>query len=314
MGFFDKITKIAERAADAVVKTSDKIAQTYQEQGFDGIVNKTTDSLNKATQGTQSYFKNISQENKKIMESIPEKDLEGTIAKMAAVVINTTETLAKDAAKATMETVDNVSKNIQNIIEEQKVSEQTDISTVNTPKEETKQTTIKARDLFLNQGEIAELDCMPIELFMKHLGAECNIDNNKFKLDGYTISTSNQKWFDWNNQKGGIGAITLVSHYVRIKNNLLDNINKEISKEVYHSSLEVLSQIFKLQEYQKDLSSWIQKNQPKKHEPIDSVSEEVPVTSVKKARKPKIEKTEPVEIVEPVKSVKKTPAKKLLKK
>ena len=140
MGFFDKITKIAERAADAVVKTSDKIAQTYQEQGFDGIVNKTTDSLNKATQGTQSYFKNISQENKKIMESIPEKDLEGTIAKMAAVVINTTETLAKDAAKATMETVDNVSKNIQNIIEEQKVSEQTDISTVNTPKEETKQT------------------------------------------------------------------------------------------------------------------------------------------------------------------------------
>ena len=49
MGFLDKITKLAEKAADAVVKTSDQLLKPIKRR-FDGIVNKTADSLTKAGQ------------------------------------------------------------------------------------------------------------------------------------------------------------------------------------------------------------------------------------------------------------------------
>lgn len=289
MGLFDKITKLAEKAADAVVKTSDQIAQTYQKDGFDGIVNKTADSLTKAGQKTQEYFNNIGDKNKQILDSIPEKDLEGTLAKATAVVINTTQTIVKDAAKVTMDTVEAVSKNIEKIVAEQNEEKVSDTPT------ETKKKTPDVKDLFLNEAQIAELDCMPIELYVKHLGAQSNVDGqaDKYKLDGFVFVSKNQKWYDFNNHKGGVGSISFVSHYIRVKNGLLDNVNAEVSKEIRNSAFDILSKVSELSEYQNDLNAWIKVENSKI-----------------KASKPTVDET-PEPVVEKPKRVRKTPVAKV---
>ena len=276
MGLFDKITKMAEKAVDAVVQTSDKINQTYQKEGFDGIVNRTADSFTKAGQKTQDYFNNIGEKNKQIMDSIPDKDLEATLAKATAVVINTTQTIVKDAAKVTKDTVDTVSKNIQDLVKEQEAAPE---------KKPVRKPISDAKELFLNEGQIAELDCMPIKLYVKHLGAESNVDGqaNKYYLDGFHFVTDDQKWFDFNNQKGGVGSLSFVSHYIRVKNNLLDNENSEISQEIRNSTFDILNKIFELKEYQEDLSSWIKEETAKNK--VNSVVEET--SKPKRTRKPK---------------------------
>ena len=310
MGFLDKITKLAEKAADAVVKTSDQIAQTYQKDGFDGIVNKTADSLTKAGQKTQEYFTNIGDKNKQILDAIPEKDLEATLAKATAVVINTTQTIVKDAAKVTMDTVDAVSKNIEKIVAEQnaeKVSE--------TPSTQQKKTS-DVKDLFLNEAQIAELDCMPIELYVKHLGAQSNVDgqSDKYELDNFVFVSKNQKWYDFNNQKGGVGSISFVSHYIRVKNGLLDNVNSEVSKEIRNSAFDILSKVSQLSEYQTDLNAWIKVENDKIKSTKPVVEETTPAVEkpkrVRKAPVAKVEET-PAPVAEKPKRVRKTPVAKV---
>lgn len=326
MGIFDKLTKLAEKAATAVVQTSDKINQTYQKEGFDGIVNKTADSFNKASQKTQNYFTTIGEKNKQIIDSIADKDLEGTLAKATAVVINTTQTIVKDAAKVTMDTVDSVSKNIEKLVAEQK------IETISPEVKVVKIPVSDVKELFLNEGQIAELDCMPIKLYVKHLGAETNVDGeaNKYKLDTFTFMNNEQKWYDFNNQKGGNGSLSFINHYIRVKNGLLDNENTDVSKEIRNSSFDILSKIFKLKEYKEDLSSWIKeenaKPQTEKENTVKTkrlkkpavklvITEEVetPKAVIKKTVK-KVMKKPAVEVVEAVvKPVVKKPSKKIVK-
>ena len=295
MGLFDKITKLAEKAADAVVKTSDQIAQTYQKDGFDGIVNKTADSLTKAGQKTQEYFTNIGDKNKQILDAIPEKDLEATLAKATAVVINTTQTIVKDAAKVTMDTVDAVSKNIDKIVAEQSEENISETSSKSQKK------TSDVKDLFLNEAQIAELDCMPIELYVKHLGAQSNFDGqeDKYKLDDFVFVSKNQKWYDFSNNKGGVGSISFVSHYIRVKNGLLDNDNSEVSKEIRNSVFDILSKIAELSEYQNDLNSWIKTENDK----IKSTKPVVEETPVPVAEKPKRVRKTPVAKVDETPSI-----------
>lgn len=283
MGFFDKITKIAEKAADAVVKTSDKINETYQKEGFDGILNKTADSLSNAGKKTQDYFNGIGEKNKQILDSIPEKDLEGTLAKATAVVINTTQTIVKDAAKVTVETVEAVSKNIEKIVTEENNTTDSSVQTpVNQP---VKKTVSDVKELFLNEAQIAELDCMPIKLYLKHLGAVHNVDGqaDKYSIDNFTFITNDQKWYDFNNQKGGTGSISFINHYIRVKNGLLDNVHPEIDKEIRNSAFDILSKILEMKEYRDDLGFWIknenQKNSQPTEEPVAPKTKRVRKTS-----------------------------------
>lgn len=294
MGLFDKITKLAEKAADAVVKTSDKINETYQKEGFDGILNKTADSITNAGKKTQDYINTLGEKNKQIMDSMPDKDLEGTLAKATAVVINTTQTLVKDAAKVTVETVESVSKNLEKM-----VSEDTSVE-VKTPVTETPAKKAKSdiKELFLNEGQIAELDCMPISLFVEHLGAKNNVDgqSDKYHLDGFNFVAKDQKWYDFNNQKGGVGALSFMNHYIRVTNGLLDNIHDEVNKEIRNSTFAILSEILEMKKYRDDLSVWI-KEQNAQVKPVQSkekveVSKEEVVAKPKRTRKPAAPKTE----------------------
>lgn len=323
MGLFDKITKLAEKAADAVVKTSDKINETYQKEGFDGIINKTADSITNAGKKTQDYINTLGEKNKQIMDSMPDKDLEGTLAKATAVVINTTQTLVKDAAKVTVGTVESVSKNIEKIVSEDTSSKESTVQATPATDTSTKKTKSDVKELFLNEGQIAELDCMPISLFVQHLGAESNVDGqrDKFKLDGFNFITKDQKWYDFNRQKGGVGALSFMNHYIRVNNGLLDNIHPEVQKEIRNSTFAILSEILEMPQYRESLSVWIkeQNTQPKTVTPqVENAAEELlddsespVVTKPKRTRKPVAQKTE-VENVEttPVKK----PARKTTKK
>lgn len=312
MGIFDKITKLAEKAAEAVVKTSDKINKTYQEDGFDGLVNKTANTFTKAGQKTQDYLNNLGEKNKQILDSIPDKDLEGTLAKATAVVINTTQTIVKDAATLTKNTVESVSKNIDQTLNETSQKNVTEKS--ESPVESTKKTTSTKKQLFLNEGEIAELDCMPIILLVKELGAKTNIDGekNKFSIDGANFVTNDQKWYDFNNNKGGSGAISFMNHYIRCQNDLVDNTSVEVNKEILHSSLDILSNIHKMKEYNETLSVWI-KEENAKNKNVQSVKSDDNVEPVKtkRIRKPSVKATETNSVTEeivktPKKVVKKT--------
>lgn len=305
MGFFDKITKIAEKAADVVVKTSDKINETYQKEGFDGILNKTADSINHAGKKTQDYFNGIGEKNKQILDSIPENDLEGTLAKATAVVINTTQTIVKDAAKVTVDAVESVSKNLDKMVSEKETTTEAPVQ------KPVKKSVSDVKELFLNEGQIAELDCMPIKVYVKHLGAENNIDGqeDKYRIEGFTFITNNQKWYDFNSQKGGVGSLSFINHYIRVKNDLLDNVHPEVTQEIRNSTFDILSKILELKEYRDDLSVWIkEENEKLKKAPP---KEEVVAPKAKRVRK-----TTPVvaEVQEEVKPVVKKVAKKTAKK
>lgn len=314
MGLFDKITKIAEKAADAVVKTSDKINETYQKEGFDGIINKTADSITNAGKKTQDYINTLGEKNKQIMDSMPDKNLEGTLAKATAVVINTTQTLVKDAAKVTVGTVESVSKNLEKLVSEQS-SVEVKAPATDTPAKKTKS---DVKELFLNEGQIAELDCMPISLFVKHLGAESNVDGqaDKYKLDGLNFIAKDQKWYDFNNQKGGVGSLSFMNHYIRVTNGLIDNTHEEVTKEIRNSTFSILSEILEMKQYRDDLSVWIKEQNAQAKpvlatETVENTDEPV-VTKPKRTRKPAAPKTEVENTVEatPVKK----PARKTTKK
>lgn len=317
MGLFDKITKLAEKAADAVVKTSDKINETYQKEGFDGIINKTADSITTAGKKTQDYINTLGEKNKQIMDSMPDKNLEGTLAKATAVVINTTQTLVKDAAKVTVETVDSVSKNLEKFVRED--------SSVEVKSPSTEKPTQKAksdvRELFLNEGQIAELDCMPINLFVAHLGAQSHVDGHadKYKLDGLNFVVKDQKWYDFNNNKGGVGALSFMNHYIRVTNGLLDNTHDEVTKEIRNSTFSILNEILEMPQYRNDLSVWI-KEQNATVKPVVNVQPEAQlvetaqpvVAKPKRTRKPAAPKAE-VENTNEQTAIKK-PARKTTKK
>lgn len=317
MGFFDNIAKLAEKAASVVIKTSEKINEQYQKDGFDSILTKTADSLTNASEKTQNYLNNIGDKNKQILDSIPDKDLEGALAKATAVVINTTQTIVKDAAKVTMDTVDRVSKNIDKIVEQDSKGNTSTTTSKTTVKENS--TVPKTKDLFLNEGQIAELDCMPIKLYVKHLGAESNIDGdkNKFRLENFTFITNEQKWYDFNHTLGGTGSLSFINHYIRVKNELLDNKNTEVSKEIRNSSFDILNKIFELKEYQNDLTTWI-KEQNIQPQNIQSNSETVSEEKTKRVRKPaakSIKSSLPEESkITPTKTVKKLIVEKPVKK
>lgn len=306
MGFFDKITKIAEKAADAVVKTSDKINETYQKEGFDGILNKTADSITTAGKKTQDYFNGISEKNKQILDSIPEKDLEGTLAKATAVVINTTQTIVKDAAKVTVNTVESVSKNLDKMVSETE-------ATTEVPAQKPKNKSVsEVKELFLNEGQIAELDCMPIKVYLKHLGAENNIDGqaDKYRIEGFTFITNNQKWYDFNSQKGGVGSLSFINHYIRVKNDLLDNVHPEVTKEIRNSTFDILTKILELKEYRDDLSVWIKEENEKLKQ--SQPKEESVAPKAKRVRKTPVVADVHEEVKPAVKKVAKKSTKKLV--
>lgn len=293
MGIFDKITKLAEKATESLINTSDRINQTYQKDGFDGILNKTSDSLQQVGKVTKNYINTIGEKNQEIMRSIPEKDWESKIAKAAAVVINTTETIVSDTAQLTKNTLESVSKNLSTddlVKNEKNFSTQSNVDKSNIG---------KVKELFLNDAQIAELDCMPIELYVKTLASkefdslekDNGLSNEYCIIDNFLVKIKGQDWTNIKNGKNGTGSISFMKEYFLSQSNLSEHESSDLQGEVTKGTLRTLTAISQSKQYQQDLTDWIieQKSQ---------TQEKVLKEPIKKAAVKKTVKKSPVQEVE----------------
>ncbi len=68
-----------------------------------------------------------------------------------------------------------------------------------------------------------QLNNIPIDLVMEHIGANANEDGQRGKWKvwktGHNVQVSGQKWNDWNTQTGGIGGISLLAYHICFDNN-----------------------------------------------------------------------------------------------
>jgi hypothetical protein len=305
MGLFDKITKLAEKTVNSMEKTANKIADKYNETGFDGLVKGTTDTLTDVGKKTQEYFKAIQETNEKISESIPGKAVEDKLAKAAAIVLNTTQTLVDDAVQVTLNGVDTVSKKIKKEFSESDVTMQSNDSVAESEitKKPVEKVIVKKQKIY-SDAQLAEFDCMPTSLVLKHLGA-ISIDDlscgNKFKLNSDVIVTADDRWYSFTQLKGGKGSISLLEHNNRVENNLVNNVNQEISQKIHNESIDKLETISNKVEYQKDLSEWIQNEQVKNKETDIKVTKKSQIKAdVKATRKRAVKKDIVIKAIEPV--------------
>ena len=191
------------------------------------------------------------------------------LTQAANTIINTTQAVANEIA-------DSVSKNMK----DNEVKQSNKIE--------------KYKDLFLNQGQIAELNCMPMDLVLKHLNAENNIDGdkNKYKLGNIVILLKDQHWLNVNEQNSMKmffpGTIPLVEYILKAQNNIVYTKEPEVLNNIYNGAMEILSKISETKEYKSDLSVWI-KEATKKNK-IEEKTPEVKPKVVKKVVKPVEEK------------------------
>jgi hypothetical protein len=78
--------------------------------------------------------------------------------------------------------------------------------------------------------KITVLNSVPLRKVLEEvMGGEHNINTNKWKIDlGDNIQVSDEKWYNWNHQKGGVGAISLVKHWLECQNIDKNKIREEI--------------------------------------------------------------------------------------
>jgi hypothetical protein len=115
-----------------------------------------------------------------------------------------------NACKKLNQIQENLEKN--NIIEEQ----ETKTNTITTPKKLENKIDWKALTEQLNN--------IPINLVLEHIGAHPNEDNQRGKWKvwktGHNLGVTGQQWNDWNTQVGGFGGISLLAYHLSFDLNI----------------------------------------------------------------------------------------------
>jgi hypothetical protein len=201
MGILDKLTSFADKAIKSVEKTTDKVAEIYKKEGVDGFLERADKGLGnlekKATQVTEqatSYAKEIAKSNKVEIEKAKKDssdDLGAVVNSSVAVAVNTVSTVARDVAKKAKELVG--SKEV-----------------VATPEVSKNEVKTNAFEYF----RFSEADAVALESVLKFVGAKSSTEaKNKFvDYHGNNLSVQGKSWYDWNNSKGGTGAVSLLKY------------------------------------------------------------------------------------------------------
>lgn len=281
MSFLDKLNNLAENSISAIEKSAKNISSKFEEKGVTGILDDTTDSLIKAGNNTKNYFTSIVDDGKKITESIPEKDLESSLAKITAVVMHTSEKVGTDFVNVSSKFIQSISKNF----------------------EESTKPSVKSKKLFLSDGQIAELDCMPIELVIKNFNSKSlehehtytiNLSSDEDDSSVFLFVTKNQKWVDLNSGEKGIGSISFISHYLSLVSDIKNKEDLTIKEELTNSSHNLLSKISELDDYKVNLKKWIQIEKAKAilNTPDVVPTKEEPTVKKTRTVKPKVKVSE----------------------
>ena len=201
MGIFDKLTNFADKAIKSVENTSDRVVDIYKKEGVDGLLERADKGLSnlekKATQVTEkatSYAKEIAKSNKVEIEKAKKDssdELGSVINSGVAVAVNTVSTVARDVAKKAKELVGG--KEVT--------------ATPSNPKDEVKTSNFES-------FRFSEANAVPLENVLKFVGAKPSSKELNQFIDshGNNVSVKGTDWYDWNNSKGGKGAVSLL-HY-----------------------------------------------------------------------------------------------------
>lgn len=92
-----------------------------------------------------------------------------------------------------------------------------------------------------------QLNNIPINLVMEHIGANPNEDGQRGKWKvwktGHNMQITGQKWHSWNAQVGGIGGISLLAFQLGIENNIDERI-EENKKYLRKLAIKELIKVF----------------------------------------------------------------------
>jgi hypothetical protein len=232
--WFDKITKATDKMVTAVEQATSKTIKTYQEQGFDGLIDKTNDILNKTSDGiekatihaadkTQDYFKNISEVNKNIMDEVETNVGKGTlsakIAKGFAVTANTTQIIADDLTEITKRLYKNIIEESQNIDNPTSTN-----STQNTN----------------NPATTQELDAISLNFTLsKIIGATQDEEFKWHDATNTTYLTLENSWYEPTSRIGGKNSISLLTFYLS-KLSDMDYHNSQYHTELQNKAINIL--------------------------------------------------------------------------
>lgn len=319
MKFLDKLNKFAEKLVTSVEETANDVSKTYKDKGINGFVEKAADNLDNLSAKTKDYYSNIAQTNKEILKSNTSKSLEDKIVTVAAVVVNTAQTIVQDAVKTVVKTDEAPAETTQKTTQE---------TTTNAKEETVVKTQKKVTPLSeqLSDGEIASLNATPLDIVLENIGAKkVERTNDRWTTaDGSTIMVVQDKWHCFTNAAKGQGAISFVKFAL---NNEQDSslADKYEDNLLNNEALRLLQSYHNDANYQSRVSTWIKNEHEFSQKKLGLITandltdivEEVnnPVKKVSKprVRKPKLQAIdttdkESVDTQEPV--VKATPTRK----
>lgn len=288
--WLDKITKVADRAVNAVTEAANNTVKTYQEKGLDGIVDKTGEILVKtgetvtkaaevAADKTQSYFKDIGQTNKELMNEVEENVGKGTIGgKIAgglAATANTTQTMAEDLVNLTKRTY-------QNLVDQDgnKIDVVGNLDGVNRDVAKPTKETVDQR--------FQRLNAMPLEEVLSIIKADKRENGKWVDVTGTTFLIHKDSWFSPNNSIGGKNAVSLMNYHLSKVTNL-DYHNSAIYKELTHETLNILDS-YTLNASVQPVATQAEKDI--KEQEVKGVKVDEQEGVVKKSRKPAVKKAE----------------------
>lgn len=112
------------------------------------------------------------------------------------------------------------------------------------------------------QALTEQLNSIPLNLVLEHIGAHPNEDNQRGKWKiwktGHNLGVNGQQWNDWNSQIGGYGGISLLAYHLSFDSNMSyrDEKNKKYLRNLAIKELiKVFGSDYDLQNFQMDSNS-----------------------------------------------------------
>lgn len=313
MKFFDKLNQLTDKIVSAVEETAKDVNQTYKERGLNGFLDRANTNLDNLAKSTQDYYNKLAEDNKKITKANTSTKFEDKIATVAAVVVNTTQTLVDDVVKATVNTAKNVvdtkgdtttakdSVNAQKeVINDWADSNQEFKDKAATHTKAPKAPVYKTFDQ-LTEAEFVSLNSTPLEIVLDNLGAlpAARGIPGKFTTEtGGSVMLTHNKWYSFTTGLGSEGAVSLVKFSLS-KEFAIKLEDPQADNMLLNEAVGMLQAMQAEPTYQADLSAWMKKQ---KVTNVTTIDDATPVVKTVKPKTKKVTVKAP-EVVEEVKPV-----------
>lgn len=263
--WFDKISKATETAFNSVNEAVNNTVKTYNEKGFEGVREKTSEILsktgeeiskkaNQVSEKSQEYLKNVNDSNKEIIKEVNENgenNLKSKIVKGLAVTANTTQIVVDDLTQVTNRFYDNLMKKYGS-----------DLKNENT---------IPSSESILDQTDLV--------FVLKNILQGTEVSHQVWLVNNLKYKLYNHTWFNQDKLVGDNNAISLLMfHFAHLAEMDLNNPQHQI--KLKESAIKLLS------EYQP-----IEKTAPVVEKPVNQTTT---TKTVKSETKPVVEKSSPV--------------------